>query len=156
MDAANQIPDRMKCLEKFLERALRCDEFVAQRGIEISPERDQYFRRQILGAGHRRGVGDQGIESLVVGCGDGVALGRGAQRCHVARGKITPPGPGGRQNAADFSRPKMQQAMPGTMGECSAETLGKRGRQGWCVRVRRQPKVAVRGHQRREEIGGGD
>ena len=107
-------------------------------GIEIGPQRGQHFRRQILRARHRRGVGDQGIESLVVGCGDGAALGRGAQRGHIARGKIAPPGPRGRQNAADFSGPKMQQAMPGAKGEGIAETLGKRGRQGWCVRIRRQ------------------
>ena len=129
MYAAHQIPDRISCLEKFLERVPRCDKLIVQGGIEISPKRGQHFRRQIFHARHRRGVGDQGIEGLVVKCGDGIALACGAQRGHIARGKIAPPGPSGRQNAADFSRAKMQQAMPGTKCEGIGETLGKRGRQ---------------------------
>ena len=155
MYAANQIPDRISCLEEFLERVLRCDQLIAHGGIEINPKRGQHFSRQILHTSHRRGVGDQGIEDLVVGCGDGVALACGAQRHHIARGKIAPPRPGRRQNAADFSGPEMQQTMPGTKGEGLGETLGKRGRQGWCVGIRRHQQAAVRCQQRREEVSGG-
>jgi hypothetical protein len=50
----------------------------------------------------------------------------------------------------------MQQTMPGPKGEGIGETLLKRGRQGWCVRIRHKQKVAVRGQQRREEVGGGN
>ncbi len=92
MDPANQIPDRMTCLEKFLERAFRCDKFIAQGGIEIGPKRGQHFGRQILHARHRRGIGDQGIESLVVGCGRRrrprawrTTLSRSARQNHATR-----------------------------------------------------------------------
>ena len=37
MDPAHQIPDRMKRLEKCLERTFRCDELITQPGIELGP-----------------------------------------------------------------------------------------------------------------------
>ena len=44
----------------------------------------------------------------------------------------------------------MQQAMPGTAGKRIVQTLRKHVGQGWCIGIRRHPKVAVRGQQRRE------
>ncbi len=78
------------------------------------------------------------------------------KRGHIARGKITPPGPTGRQNAANFSRPKMQQAMPRSKSEGIGEPLLNRSRHGWHAGIRHEQKVAARGQQRRDEVAGGN
>jgi hypothetical protein len=48
----------------------------------------------------------------------------------------------------------MEQSMPAPTGECVGKTPLNRGRQGRCLRIRRQKEVAVRGEPGREELGG--
>ena len=119
-------------LRNSWSETFRGRQFLVQGDIDIAPQRGQHIRRQILHARHRRRIGNQGIEILARGRDDRdlAAFGCGAQGGDVARGKITPPGPCGRQNAADFRRSQMQQAMPGAKGERIGEAVGKRSRQG--------------------------
>ena len=99
----------MARLEKILQRVFRCREFPARGGVEFGPQGGQYFRSQVLHAHHRRGIGDQGLQSFVAGCGsDEVAtFGHGAKQGHIARGEITPPCPCGWQDAADLRRAEL-------------------------------------------------
>lgn len=71
----------------WLEQVLPCGKFVMHGYIEISPQRCEHLRRQILLASHWRDIGDHGIEGLIVGCGDGAALGCGTSRKRPATAK---------------------------------------------------------------------
>jgi hypothetical protein len=114
MHAADKIPGRVAQLKEILQRDFCGSQFLVQGGINVAPQRGQHIRRQIFPARHRRRIGNQGIEILGSRRDDRdlAAFGGRAQGGDVACGKITPPGPCGRENAADFRRSQMQQAMP--------------------------------------------
>ena len=151
----DQIPCGMAALEELLQRTLRRVELTAQSRVELGPERAQDLRRQILRAPHRRRIGHQGIERLVVGRGQPNPGGieRGAQRRHIMRGEIPPPAQSGRQHGAYFRRTQMQQTVSRTKSKGVDETLLKFHGEGMLIGIRRQQQMSMRRQHWRNGAG---
>jgi hypothetical protein len=116
-----------------------------QGSIHLAPQRGQHIGREILAAHHWRRIVDQGIKVLGSRrCDlDLTAFGRSAQGGDIARGKITPPGPCGGQNAVDFRRAQMQQAMPRAKGEGICQPQSRFICQDWRGVLRHREQVSA-------------
>lgn len=136
MHAPHQIPGRMPRHEKVRQRLAGSGEFVRRSGFDLGPECAQHIRRQVLRAGHRRGVEAQGFESQRIGGGecDLPAFRRGGQRRHVAHREIPPEGPRRRQRNGHLLRAQMQQAVAGSFGEGECNPFGPHLGQGRSLR----------------------
>ena len=136
--AANEVPGRMACSQKFLERSLRLPALLPERRANLRPQAGKNLRIQVLTAGHRRrGVRERRecvrrrrrhLARIRGGILREARRGR-AQNGDIARSEIAPIGKVDRQRSADFAKPQPQQPVPGAARKRRFESLQEFERQ---------------------------
>ena len=156
MHAADQVPGRMTRLEEILQQHPGGGQFMVQGCVDLLPQPGQHVGRQVFRARHGRCAGDALREFIRRRRGDGylAAFGRGAHGGHIAHRHIAPPGPGGRQNAADLRASQLQQAVPAAQRKRGCEGLTQVVSQRRCIMLCHGQQVAS-GCQLRRKVGGG-